>query len=162
MSAISRSSEPSAPNTLKPRPDFGEQKAKKQEENNMVSSFHRLFHVTYTLRMALKVLHIVDGESTGGSLRQAGFRKNGDILPWRDALYTGPVPRGLTLRQLSRLRSRFWTGKSTTEFEKRDAALARHADYDEVVLWFEPTSLCQLSLVQLLAWFGEHGRSKTR
>ena len=116
----------------------------------------------YTRRMALKVLHIVDGESTGSSLRQTGFRKNGDILPWRDALYTGPVPRGLTLRQLSRLRSRFWTGKSTTEFDKRDAALARHADYEEVVLWFGPTSICQLSLVQLLAWFGEHGRSKTR
>ena len=128
----------------------------------MVSSFHRLFHVTYTLRMATKVLHIVDGESTGGALRQAGFRKNGEILPWRDALYTGPVPRGLTLRQLSRLRSRFWTGKSTTAFDKRDAALARHADYEEVLLWFGPTSICQLSLVQLLAWFGGHGRSKTR
>src|SRR5437879_2179931 len=87
----------------------------------------------YARRMAMKILHIADGESTGGSLRQAGFRKNGDILPWRDALYTGPVPRGLTLRQLSRLRSRFWTGKSTTEFEKRDAALAPHADYEEVV-----------------------------
>jgi len=36
MSAISRSSEPSAPNTLKPRPDFGEQKAKKQEENEVL------------------------------------------------------------------------------------------------------------------------------
>src|SRR2546422_4361370 len=95
----------------------------------------------YTLRMAMKVLHIVDGESTGGSLRQAGFRKNGDILPWRDALYTGPVPRGLTLRQLSRLRSRFWTRRSLTEFDRRDAALARHADYEEVVLWFGPTSL---------------------
>jgi hypothetical protein len=116
----------------------------------------------YTLPLAMKVLHIVDGESTGGSLRQAGFRKSGDILPWRDALYTGPAPRGLTLRQLSRLRSRFWTGKSITEFDKRDAALARHADYEEVVLWFGPTSICQLSLVQLLAWFGEHDRSKTR
>src|SRR5205823_6404731 len=109
----------------------------------------------YTLRMAMKILHIVDGESTGGALRQAGFLKNGDILPWRDALYTGPVPRGLTLRQLSRLRSRFWTGKSITEFDKRDAVLARHADYEEVVLWFGPTSICQLSLVQLLTWFGE-------
>jgi len=127
-----------------------------------VSSFHRLFHVLYTLRMATKLLHIVDGESTGGSLQASGLRKKGDILPWRDALYTGPVPRGLTLRRLSRLRSHFWTGKSTTEFDKRDAALARHADYEEVVLWFGPTSICQLSLVQLLAWFGEHGRGKTR
>src|SRR2546425_7821826 len=112
--------------------------------------------------MAMKTLHIVDGESTGGSLRQAGLGKKGDILSWRDALYTGPVARDLTLRQLSRLRSRFWTGKSTTEFDKRDAALARHADYEEVVPWFGPTSICQLSLVQLLPRFGEHGRNKKR
>ncbi len=111
--------------------------------------------------MAIKTLHIVDGESTGGSLRQAGFGKKGDILPWRDALYTGPVPRGLTLRRLSRLRSRFWTGKSATEFDKRDATLTHHTEYDEIVLWFGATSICQLSLVQLLAWFDEHSRDHT-
>lgn len=109
-----------------------------------------------------KTLHIVDGESTAMSLRGAGFRKHGDILSWRDALYTGPVPAGLTLRQLSRLRSRFWTGRNATGFDKRDATLARFADYDEVVLWFGATSLCQLSLGQLLAWFGERGRNKHR
>lgn len=112
--------------------------------------------------MAIKTLHIVDGESTGGSLRQAGFGKKGDVLPWRDALYTGPVPRGLTLRRLSRLRSRFWTGESATEFDKRDATLTHHTDYDEIVLWFGATSICQLSLVQLLAWFDGHSRDNTR
>jgi uncharacterized protein DUF1835 len=110
----------------------------------------------------IKTLHIVDGESTGGSLRQAGLGRKGDILRWRDALSTGPVPRGLTLRRLSRLRSRFWTGKSATEFDKRDATLTHHAEYDEVVLWFGATSICQLSLVQLLAWFDEHSRGNTR
>lgn len=108
------------------------------------------------------MLHIVDGESTGGSLCQAGFGKKADILPWRDALSTGPVPAGLTLRQLSRLRSRFWTGKSATEFDKRDATLIHHPEYDEIVLWFGATSICQLSLVQLLAWFDEHSRDNTR
>ena len=116
----------------------------------------------YSLRVAIKTLHIVDGESTGGSLRQAGFGKGGAIVPWRDALYTGPVPRGLTLRRLSRLRSRFWTGKSATEFDRRNAALARHDDFDEIVLWFGATSICQLSLTQLLAWFDEHSRDNTR
>lgn len=112
--------------------------------------------------MTIKTLHIVDGESTGGSLRQAGFGKKGGILPWRDALYTGPVPRGLTLRRLSRLRSRFWTGRSAREFDKRDATLTHHTEYDEIVLWFGATSICQLSLVQLLAWFDEHSRDNTR
>jgi hypothetical protein len=34
----------------------------------------------------MKTLHVVDGESAGGTLRGAGFRKNGEILVWRDAL----------------------------------------------------------------------------
>ena len=88
----------------------------------------------------------------------AGFRQDGQILPWRDALYSGPVPKNLPLRELSRLRSKFWTdGRRTTEFDKRDAVLARHADYDEIVLWFgSQCTLCALSLVQLLSWFREN------
>jgi hypothetical protein len=107
--------------------------------------------------MATRTLHIVDGESTGGTLREAGFRKGGEILVWRDALYTGPVPAGLTLRQLSRVRSRFWTkGKRATELDKRDAALAKQAPYNSIVLWFgEHCVLCQLSLMQILSWFRE-------
>jgi len=110
----------------------------------------------------MKTLHIVDGESTGGSLRQAGLGRKGVILSWRDALYSRPVPRGLTLRQLSRLRSRFWIRTKATAFDKRDSALTRHASYDEIVLWFGATSLCQLSLIQLLAWFHGHSRDNSR
>ena len=116
----------------------------------------------YPLRMTNRTLHVVDGESTGGSLRQARLGTKRNILSWRDALYTGPVPRGLTLRRLSRLRSRFWTKKNDTEFDQRDATLARHADYDEIVLWFGPTSICQLSLIQLLHWFDKYSRDNTR
>ncbi len=105
--------------------------------------------------MAAKLLHIVDGESTAGSLRLAGLARSGTILSWRDALYEGPVPSRLTLRQMSRVRSRYWTGKSATAFDRRDETLSRFPEYDEVVLWFGGTSLCQLSLVQLLEWFGD-------
>ena len=109
--------------------------------------------------MSAKTLHIVDGDSTAGTLKQAGFGGRGEILSWRDALYTGPVPAGLPLRQLSRVRSRFWTnGKRATEFDKRDAALAKHGHYDSIVLWFgEHCVLCQLSLMQILSWFREQG-----
>jgi len=112
----------------------------------------------------MKTLHIVDGESTGGTLRLAGFRKDSEILRWRDALYTGPVPASLTLRQLSRLRSRFWTkGKSATEFDKRDAALALHGRYENIVLWFgEHCVLCHLNLIQILSWFREQGVAAER
>ncbi len=89
----------------------------------------------------------------------AGFRQDGRILSWRDALYSGPVPKDLSLRQLSRLRSEFWTGeRRTTEFDKRDAALVHQADYDEVILWFDSSqcTLCALSLAQILSWFWEN------
>lgn len=94
--------------------------------------------------MGRNILHIADGESAGGTLRATGFGKNAEILAWRDALYTGPVPAGLSLRPLSRVRSRFWTnGNSATDLDQRDAALAKHARYDEIVLWLgEHCVLC--------------------
>jgi hypothetical protein len=109
--------------------------------------------------MSAKTLHIVDGDSTAATLKEAGFRRRGEILSWRDALYTGPVPPRLSLRQLSRGRSRFWTnGKRATELDKRNAALAKHRRYDDIVLWFgEHCVLCQLSLMQILSWFREQG-----
>jgi hypothetical protein len=115
----------------------------------------------YAAVMDVKTLHIVDGDSTGGTLKMSGLAKAGDILVWREALYSGPVPAGLPLRQLSRLRSRYWTnGTSTTEFEKRDAALAKHERYVKISLWFgRKCTLCHLSLAQILSWFREQGVS---
>ncbi len=105
----------------------------------------------------MKTLHIVDGESTGGSLKGALLARPRDILRWRDALYTGPVPSGLTLRRLSQVRSKFWTdGKSATEFDNRNVRLLHFREYDEIVLWFGSNcTLCHLSLAQLLSWFDE-------
>jgi len=112
----------------------------------------------------MNTLHIVDGESTGGTLKQSGVARAKNILGWRDALYTGPVPAGLTLRQLSRLRSRFWTkGRKSDAFLKRDATLAKLEHYDEVALWFGPgCALCHLSLAQILSWLSEHRISAKR
>ena len=114
--------------------------------------------------MDAKTLHIVDGYSTGGTLKMSGVAKAKDILVWREALYSGPVPAGLTVRQLSRLRSRYWTkGKSAAEFEKREAALAKHERYEKISLWFgRGCTLCHLSLAQVLSWFREHGVSPER
>ena len=112
----------------------------------------------------VKTLHIVDGDSTGGTLKLSGLGRANDILRWREALYSGPVPAGLSLGQLSRLRSRYFTkGKSLAEFEKRDAALAKHERYEKISLWFgRGCTLCHLSLAQLLSWFREHGVSPHR
>lgn len=114
--------------------------------------------------MDVKTLHIVDGDSTGGTLKMSGLARARDILCWREALYSGPVPAGLSLRQLSRLRSRYFTkGKSPGEFEKRDAALEKHDRYEKISLWFgRGCTLCHLSLAQILSWFHEHGVSPHR
>src|SRR5579864_11440 len=107
--------------------------------------------------MRLRTLHLVDGESTGGTLKASGIAKGKDILPWKDALYSGPVRAGLSLQQLSRLRSRFWTnGKKSDEFRQRNAQLSSWRGFGEVVLWFGATSICQLSLAQILTWFSKH------
>ena len=114
--------------------------------------------------MDVKTLHIVDGDSTGGTLKMSGLAGARDIVCWREALYSGPVPAGLSLRQLSRLRSRYFAkGKNPVEFEKRDAALAKHERYDKISLWFgRGCILCHLSLAQILSWFREHGVSPHR
>lgn len=112
----------------------------------------------------MKTLHIVDGDCCGGTLRISGLAKATDILSWRDALYTGPVPRDLTLRDLSRVRSQYWThGKMTNDLAKRDAHLERYRNYEHIALWFGPDCvLCQLSLMQLLSWFREQKVSPKR
>lgn len=113
--------------------------------------------------VADKTLHVVDGESSGGTLKASGIATHKDILRWKDALYTGPVPAGLSLKELSAVRSRFWTrGKRQDEFKRRNAQLQSWKEYDEVVLWFGSTSICQLSLVQILTWFSERQLRDTR
>lgn len=112
----------------------------------------------------MRILHIVDGDTTSGSLRLSGLAKGRDILVWRDALYSGPAPDKLSLPQLSRLRSRYWTdGKSESQFDKRDSRMTKHAGYDEIVLWFGPgCASCNLALAQIFSWFLEEGTSQDR
>src|SRR5579872_4110569 len=100
------------------------------------------------------MLHITNGESV--SLPQTGLP--GETLYWNDALHDGPVPRGLELEELSRVRERFiseFFGMPLSEvsFRRRDEAIARFRDHEEVVLWFEHDLYDQLQLIQLLDWF---------
>ena len=108
----------------------------------------------------MATLHIVDGESSAGEVKRSLPRWDRHILVWRDALYDGPVPGGLPLAQLSRVRARHWNAKD--EFRLRDRALAGFRAFEEVVLWFGPTMVCQLSLIHLLDWFGNQPKRRTR
>ncbi len=101
------------------------------------------------------MLHITNGSSV--SLAATGL--GGEIVCWVDVLQEGPVPAGLELAELTRLRIAFLTAQwpeFPSTLEQRDAALQRFAEHDEVVLWFEHDLYDQLQLIQILDWF--HGR----
>ena len=109
----------------------------------------------------IRTLHITNGDSAAPGIRTAD--EGGDILPWRDVLHEGPVPAGLDLKQLSRIRAAFLADEGMgvltdleRSFAERDDTLRRFADYDEVVLWFEWDLYDQLQLIQLLDFFSSH------
>jgi hypothetical protein len=104
------------------------------------------------------VLHITNGDSAAGVMREAGIA--GEILPWRDVLHEGPVPANLPLEELSQVRAEFiaecgWAAHDTViaQFRQRDAVLATFRDHEEVILWFEHDLYDQLQLLQLLDFF---------
>ena len=103
-----------------------------------------------------RLLHVTNGDSTAGTLRLTGL--GGDVVPWRDALHDGPVPRG-DEACVRAARARFlatlaWGAEPDllAELEARDAALVSAlTDGREVVLWFEHDLYDQLQLIQALA-----------
>jgi hypothetical protein len=112
------------------------------------------------------MLHITNGESAGETIRQAGV--TGDVVAWNDILHEGPIPAGLTLEQMSDVRARFiadagWGSYNNVraDFARRDDALGRFGEHEEVVLWFEHDLYDQLQLVQVLDWFCGQDPGKT-
>ena len=101
------------------------------------------------------MLHVLNGDSVRFGLEDSGIP--GDIAVWADPLYEGPVPLNddAAFREA---RARFHTGESFSLGEALalhgdwDAALARAATTDEVVLWFEHDLHDQLLLVRHLDW----------
>ncbi len=113
------------------------------------------------------MLHLTNGDMAVGVLREAELP--GSYLPWRDVLHEGPVPAGLSLPKLSRVRVEFiascgW-GKLeevSRQFLTRDAALEASVNEDEVVLWFESDLYDQLQLCQVLAWYNDQASKPLR
>jgi hypothetical protein len=103
---------------------------------------------------ASSVLHVTNGDSVGGTLREAGVA--GEILTWADVLHDGPVPGGLSPAALRRVRAehlgaRGWGRVAAIErrMAARDRTLAEAAK-GRYVLWFEADLYDQLQLVQVL------------
>ena len=109
----------------------------------------------------MSTLHITNGDSSVAILRQAEIP--GDFLPWRDVLHVGPVPEGLSLRELSSRRADFiiaqgWAGAAAVRasFAERDSVLEACGSYAKVMLWFEHDLYDQLQILQILDWFDRH------
>lgn len=112
--------------------------------------------------MSANSLHITNGDSVLYVWKKAGLA--GTHLSWRDVMHEGPVPGGLPLQELSRIRADYLAGRGYgnpirihRDFEKRDATVRRAAEYDEVVLWFEHDLYDQLQLIQILSVLRELG-----
>ncbi|HVF41306.1 MAG TPA: DUF1835 domain-containing protein, partial [Gemmatimonadaceae bacterium] len=109
------------------------------------------------------ILNITNGDCAGDGMRAAEIP--GDILPWRDILHEGPVPAGLPLDELSKVRSRYIAAGGMGDlaeveqnFAERDDALRRFTDHDEVILWFEWDLYDQLQLLQILDFMSGYSR----
>ena len=111
------------------------------------------------------MLHITDGESVAGTLRQSGLP--GDVVTYGDLLYEGPVPGGLPAAELREVRARFLADagyasldEARRYLEAADRALESSALHDETVLWFDHRLSNQLMLIRALDWLGRHEHSK--
>ncbi len=110
-------------------------------------------------------LHITNGDSV--ELRDTGLP--GEVLTWKDVLHEGAVPGSLSLDQLRPIRAHFLAEiggqpepNILDELEERDQTLARFAEFEEVVLWFEHDLYDQLQLIQILDWFSRQDSGGTR
>lgn len=109
------------------------------------------------------MLHITNGDMANQWLQRAGI--GGEYLAWSDVLHEGPVPGGLSLDELSRVRAAFiascgWATdfEAQTHFQARDALFRRAAREGGVVIWNSFELFDQLHLLQLLSWYHEEGQ----
>ena len=105
-----------------------------------------------------RFLHVANGTSTTGTIREAGIP--GPTSIWADPLHEGPVPGHLPDEQLLDVRARHLAGSGESGVDPADtiAELCRWrqviddpASYDELVLWYEHDLFDQLNLIQLLS-----------
>mgnify|MGYP001815426655 CR=1 FL=1 len=108
-----------------------------------------------------RILNITNGDSTVNIMKRAAIP--GTILPWRDVLHDGPVPAGLSLEELSKVRASFianrgWGASAAVvqDFRERDNVLKSYDQYEKVMLWFEHDLYDQLQILQILDWYHQH------
>lgn len=126
----------------------------------------KLIKVSLDSTIAMKnILNITNGDIAIEIMQKAGIP--GTFLSWNDVLYDGPVPKGLTLEELSEVRAEFIIGRNWGEpqnirrsFIERDNVLKSCDDFDKVILWFEHDLYDQLQILQILDWFHKNSKNE--
>ena len=101
-------------------------------------------------------LHVANGHATTRVIGLAGI--DGELTVWCDPLHEGPVPSGVSDRELVALRAAYLSNAASGADYDRNLAglwswhehLSRLHEYDETVLWFEHDLFDQLNLIQIL------------
>ena len=113
------------------------------------------------------MLHIHNGDSTAGTLREFGFP--GEHKAFQEVLMEGPAPGGLSPGEWLEVRARFLAEAYELKVENcekdlrdQEAWLRRFSEHDETILWFEHDLFCQINLIYLLDWFSKQSMGKTR
>jgi hypothetical protein len=113
------------------------------------------------------MLHIVDGESVAGTLRQATVP--GEIRIYGDLMYEGPAPAGLDRQSWRNVRAQFLVLKRG--FAREDAlafveasllTLDEASKCEDVILWLDHRLSDQLILIKLLDWFSRWRRKDSQ
>jgi hypothetical protein len=111
------------------------------------------------------MLHIHNGDSTAGTLREAGFP--GQHFVFREALASGPTPQGLSKDEWLTVRANDLAAEPEASAIKQEltgmyATLANLSNHEEVILWFEHDLFCQINLIYLLDHFARQGTDSAR
>jgi hypothetical protein len=109
------------------------------------------------------MLHIVDGGSVAGTLREAAVA--GEIRIYGDLKYEGPAPAGLDPQSWCNIRAQFLSDKLGLAREDALAFLQASfltldaaSKHEEIVLWLDHRLSDQLILIELLDWFSRSKR----
>ena len=111
--------------------------------------------------MSETFLHVANGHSTTGTIREAGIP--GLLSIWADPLHEGPVPGEVSDEELIDVRARHLAAGMSPdpsaidiahELRQWRAAIEDDDEYGELVLWFEHDLFDQLNLIQVLDWIG--------
>jgi RNA polymerase sigma factor (sigma-70 family) len=104
------------------------------------------------------MLHIADGESVAGTLRESGIP--GAVSIYGDLMFEGPAPAGLDAETWRETRALFIAGAGYATLDEArhylkacEDTLTAFSRHEEVVVWLSHTLSNQLILIKVLDWF---------